>query len=105
MPAKLRRVDPCQGPVRRALVAAASSPLIGRPSKTGLWRATMWRLERLLLLVSGGRVSASPGLPTALLETRGAQTGRARRTGVTYFHDGDAVIVVASQAGYPGNPA
>lgn len=108
MPTKpLRRVDPSarQGPVRRALIAAASSPVIGRISKTGLWRATMWKLERLLLRVSGGRLSAAPGLPTALLETRGARTGRARRTSVIYFHDGDAVIIVASQAGYPGNPA
>ncbi len=64
----------------------------------------MWQLERLLLRVSGGRLSAAPGLPTALLQTRGAKTGRIWSTGVIYFHDGDAVIVIASQAGYPGNP-
>lgn len=87
------------------LLAIASSRLIGRISKTAIWRATMWRLERLLLRLSGGRVSAAVGVPTALLETRGARTGRLRRTGVIYFHDGDAVIVVASQAGYPSNPA
>jgi len=44
------------------------------------------------------------GLPTALLETRGARTGRIRRTGVIYFNDGDGVTIIASQAGYPGNP-
>lgn len=93
------------GVVQRALVAAASSPVIGRISKTALWRATMWKLERLLLRVSGGRLSAAPGLPTALLETRGARTGLVRRTATIYFHDGETVIIVASQAGYPGNPA
>jgi deazaflavin-dependent oxidoreductase (nitroreductase family) len=65
----------------------------------------MWKLERLLLRISGGRLTAAPGLPTALLETRGARTGRVRRTAVIYFHDGDDVIIVASQAGYPSNPA
>lgn len=64
----------------------------------------MWKLERLLLRLSGGRLSAAPGLPTALLQTRGAKTGRTRSTGLIYFHDDDAVIVIASQAGYPGNP-
>jgi deazaflavin-dependent oxidoreductase (nitroreductase family) len=65
----------------------------------------MWKLERLLLRFSGGRLSSSPGLPTALLETRGARTARVRRTAVIYFHDGNDVIIVASQAGYPSNPA
>src|SRR3954470_10363495 len=105
-PRPLRRVDPLarQGVLRRAVVASASSPAISRLSKTRLWRMTMWRLERLLLRLSGGRLSASPGLPTALLQTRGAKTGRTWSTGVIYFHDGGDVIVIASQAGYPGNP-
>jgi deazaflavin-dependent oxidoreductase (nitroreductase family) len=106
-PRPLRRVDPLarQGVFRRALVASASSPAISRLSKTRLWRMTMWRLERLLLRLSGGRLSAAPGLPTALLQTRGAKTGRTWATGVIYFHDGGDVIVIASQAGYPGNPS
>jgi deazaflavin-dependent oxidoreductase (nitroreductase family) len=103
----LRYVDASapQGPVRRALVRAAGSRPLRRISKTALWRAIMWKLERFLLRSSGGRLSASPGLPTALLETRGARTGRVRRTGVIYFHDGNDVVIVASQAGYPSNPA
>ena len=42
---------------------------------------------------------------TALLETRGARTGCTRRTGVIYFHDGDRVTIIASNAGRPGNPS
>jgi len=104
---RLPYVDPSarQGRVQRALVRVASSRLLGRISKTALWRAAMWKLERLLLRISGGRLSASPGLPTALLETRGARTGRVRRTAVIYFHDANDVVIVASQAGYPSNPA
>ena len=103
----LRRIDPLakQSAVRRILVAAASSPALGRVSKTRVWRMTMWKLERLLLSLSGGRLSAAPGLPTALLRTRGAKMGRSRSTGLIYFNDGDTVIVIASQAGYPGNPS
>jgi deazaflavin-dependent oxidoreductase (nitroreductase family) len=40
-----------------------------------------------------------------LLETRGARTGLPRRNEIIFFHDGDDVIVIASQAGYPGNPS
>jgi deazaflavin-dependent oxidoreductase (nitroreductase family) len=50
-------------------------------------------------------VTNAVGLPTALLETQGARTGQWRRTGVIYFHDGDRVTIVASQAGHPRNPA
>ena len=38
-------------------------------------------------------------LPTALLETRGARTGRLRRNGVIYFHDGKRVTIIASKLG------
>jgi deazaflavin-dependent oxidoreductase (nitroreductase family) len=103
----LRYVDPTarKSLVQRLLVQLASSRALGRISKTALWRATMWKLERLVLRLSRGRLDAAPGLPTALLETRGARTGLVRRTGVIYFHDGADVIIDASQAGYPSNPS
>ena len=44
-------------------------------------------------------------LPTALLETHGARTGRPRRNGVIYFHDGERVTIVASKLGLPRHPA
>ena len=44
-------------------------------------------------------------LPTALLETRGARTGRLRRNGVIYFHDGDRVTIIASKLGLAEHPA
>ena len=44
-------------------------------------------------------------LPTALLETSGARTGRPRRNAVIYFHDGERVTIVASKLGLPQHPA
>jgi deazaflavin-dependent oxidoreductase (nitroreductase family) len=100
-------VDPRarRGLINRALVAAASTALTRRLSTTRLWRQTIWKIEPSLQRLSGGRLTTAAGLPTALLETRGARTGQWRGNGVIYFHDGDRVTIVASQAGYPGNPA
>lgn len=94
-----------RGLLNRALVTAGSSALTRRLSTTRLWRQTVWKIEPTLQRLSGGRLTTAVGLPTALLETRGARTGQWRRNGVIYFHDGDRVTIVASQAGYPGNPA
>jgi deazaflavin-dependent oxidoreductase (nitroreductase family) len=40
-------------------------------------------------------------VPTALLETTGAKSGARRRNAIIYFHDGERVIVAASNAGSP----
>jgi deazaflavin-dependent oxidoreductase (nitroreductase family) len=39
------------------------------------------------------------------LETRGARTGRLRRNGVIYFHDGERVTIIPSGLGLPQHPA
>jgi deazaflavin-dependent oxidoreductase (nitroreductase family) len=64
-----------------------------------------WKLDPLLLRLSGGRVGMGGLLPTALLETQGARTGRSRRNGVIYFHDGERVTIIASKMGLPEHPA
>ena len=43
--------------------------------------------------------------PTAVLETKGAKSGAPRRNAIIYFHDGERVIVAASNAGSPHDPA
>ena len=53
----------------------------------------------------GGRLGTASPVATALLETRGARTGQTRRNAVIYFHDGDRVTIIASNAGRPGNPS
>jgi deazaflavin-dependent oxidoreductase (nitroreductase family) len=65
----------------------------------------VWRLDPVLLRLTRGRIGFGGLLPTALLETRGARTGRVRRNGVIYFHDGERVTVIASKLGRPEHPA
>jgi deazaflavin-dependent oxidoreductase (nitroreductase family) len=64
-----------------------------------------WKLDRRLLRLTRGRYSIAWPLAAALLETRGARTGRSRRNATLYFHDGDRVTIVASLRGWPKNPA
>jgi deazaflavin-dependent oxidoreductase (nitroreductase family) len=64
-----------------------------------------WKLDRHLLALTRGRFSTAWPLAAALLETRGARSGRRRRTAVLYFHDGDQVVTVASLRGWPRHPA
>jgi deazaflavin-dependent oxidoreductase (nitroreductase family) len=103
----LRRVDPAaeRGPVYRAWARLASSRFVTWLSTTRLWSATVWRIDPWLLRVTRGRIGTGLLLPTALLETRGARSGAPRRNAVVYFHDGERVIICASQAGRPENPS
>lgn len=103
----LRYVDPCahRGPVYRGYVRLASSRFATWLSKKAIWSAIVWRIDPVLLRVTRGRLGTGLLLPTALLQTRGARSGQVRRNAVIYFHDGERVTIVASQAGRPGNPA
>jgi deazaflavin-dependent oxidoreductase (nitroreductase family) len=73
----------------------------------GRWlsRHVLWKVDPWLMRVSGGRLGLGLGVPTALLETTGAKSGRPRGNGVIYFHDGERVTIVASKMGLPENPA
>ena len=55
---------------------------------------------------NGGRVGGQfAGAPLLLLTTTGAKTGRRLTTPVMYTDDGDRLLVYASKAGAPTNPA
>lgn len=102
MTPRLKHVDPTRPPGRLSRAFAAfSATRLGRFFS----RHVAWKLDPHLLRLSGGRIGMGLLLPTALLETRGARTGRVRRNGVIYFHDGDRVTIVASLAGAPHHPA
>lgn len=98
----LPHVDPRaeRGRLYRAYVA-----LVG--SRLGMWLSPrfVWKLDPPLMRITGGRFGLGLLLPTALLETRGARTGRVRRNGVIYFHDGERVTIIASKLGAPEHPA
>jgi deazaflavin-dependent oxidoreductase (nitroreductase family) len=98
----MRHVDPLapRGRLHRAVVRAMGS----RPAGW-LSRKISWKLDPLVLRLTRGRVALGLILPTALLETRGARTGRVRRNAVLYFHDGDRVTIIASKLGAPEDPS
>jgi deazaflavin-dependent oxidoreductase (nitroreductase family) len=99
---KLRHVDPYarRGALYRTVCRLSRS-------RTGMWLSqhVAWKLDPYLLRVSRGRISSTGPLASAVLETVGARSGRARRNATLYFHDGGSVIVVASKLGSHSHPA
>jgi deazaflavin-dependent oxidoreductase (nitroreductase family) len=100
-------VDPrtARGPLYRMFVRFISTGFMTWLSRTRLWGAVIWRIDPLVMGLTRGRLRTGLLLPTALLETRGARTGRVRRNAVIYFHDGERVTIIASQAGRAENPS
>jgi deazaflavin-dependent oxidoreductase (nitroreductase family) len=98
----LRRVDPQRrrGPLYRTFARLSAT----RPMRW-LSRKVAWKVDPWLMRRTHGRVGLSMGVPTALLETRGAKSGQPRANAVIYFHDGANVIVIASKLGLPEHPA
>jgi len=104
MPASstLRYVDPYK---RRRRLYRAWAHSVATPFGFWLSRHVAWKVDPYLLRLTGGRIGTGLIIPTVLLETRGARSGQPRRNGVIYFHDGDRVILVASNAGRPAHPS
>jgi deazaflavin-dependent oxidoreductase (nitroreductase family) len=98
----LRRVDP-QTP--RGSIYRTWAKLVASPFGFWLSRHIGWKVDPYLLRLTGGRLGTGLVIPTALLETRGARSGRTRRNGVIYFHDGERVTLVASKAGAAEHPS
>jgi deazaflavin-dependent oxidoreductase (nitroreductase family) len=63
------------------------------------------RVDRVLLPLTGGRISSSPGAPVCLLETIGAKSGQVRKTPLLFMADGERVILIGSKAGAAKHPA
>ena len=97
----LRHVDP-HAP--RGAVYRAYTWLLGTRAMGWVSRKVVWKLDPVLMRLTGGRLGLGLPLPTALLETRGARTGELRRNAVIYFHDGERVTIVASKLGLPRHP-
>jgi deazaflavin-dependent oxidoreductase (nitroreductase family) len=100
--ATLRHVDPL---APRGRLYRAWARLLGTRVMGWLSRVFGWKLDPHLMRLSGGRLGFAMGLPTAVLETRGARTGELRRNVLIYFHDGDRVTIMPSKAGAPEHPA
>ncbi len=102
MARRLKHVDPMRRPsaLSRGLATLANARF-GRFLSVHL----VWKLDPHLMRLSGGRVGMGLGMPTALLETRGARSGERRANVVIYFHDGELVTIVASKLGLERDPA
>jgi deazaflavin-dependent oxidoreductase (nitroreductase family) len=100
--AELRHVDPSipTGVVARAYAAVATTRFAKFLSRHVNWKLDPWLLRR-----TRGRFATTLFFPTALLETRGAQSGAARQNAIIYFNDDDRVTIVASNAGAARHPA
>jgi deazaflavin-dependent oxidoreductase (nitroreductase family) len=99
---KLRYVNPSRPPgaAARAYATFAASRFARFIS-----RHVNWKLDPLLLRATRGRLATTLVFPTAVLETHGARSGARRRNAIIYFHDGERVTIVASNAGNPRDPA
>jgi deazaflavin-dependent oxidoreductase (nitroreductase family) len=98
----LRYVDPYERRGRLYLAMCRFST-----TRTGAWLSVnfAWKIDPHLLTLTRGRLSTAWPVNAALLESRGARTGRRRRNATLYFHDGDRITIVASLRGWPRNPA
>lgn len=67
----------------------------------------MGRLHAKLYRISGGRFIARwhAGAPVMVLETVGRRSGQKRATPVLYLRDGNALVVLAANAGADRTPA
>lgn len=63
------------------------------------------RVEPTLSRWTGGRLTSLPISPIVFVESTGARTGRQTLTLLTYFTDGEDVILVGSNFGRPTHPA
>ena len=95
-------VDPQapRGPLYRAYVK-----FLGTRLAAWLSMKIVWKVDPHLMRLTRGRLGMGLILPTALLETTGARSGRPRRNGVVYFNDGERVTIIASKLGAPEHPA
>lgn len=98
----LPHIDPL---ARRGSLYHVYVRFLGTPLAAWLSVHLVWRVDPAIMRLTRGRLGMGLMLPTALLQTRGARTGRVRRNGVIYFNDGLRVTIIASKLGAPEHPA
>jgi deazaflavin-dependent oxidoreductase (nitroreductase family) len=76
-------------------------------SKAGGWYFlnVAMPVDRVLLPLTGGRMSSAIGQQVGLLETVGAKSGEPRRIPLLYLMDGERIVLIASKAGAAKHPA
>lgn len=97
------RVDPRANSARWKRVLASMAATKGG---TAIHRAIAARLDAPIMRATRGHLSfAFGGLPMVVLISTGARSGQPRDTPLSYFTDGDDVILIASNYGGARHPA
>jgi deazaflavin-dependent oxidoreductase (nitroreductase family) len=91
-------------PVKRVAAKLAQTDL-GMRCAGWYLRHVVPRIEPAFYRLSRGRLTSLPITPIVFLHTRGVRTGVPRVTPLTYFTDGDDVILIASNYGLHRHPA
>lgn len=75
-------------------------------TKTGLavWRKVAAPIEAPVMMATRGRVKLSIAIPVVVLTSVGARSGSRREVPLTYFTDGDDVVLIASNYGTNRHP-
>jgi deazaflavin-dependent oxidoreductase (nitroreductase family) len=87
------------------LAAKAAETDVGMRCAGWYLKNVVPRIEPTLYRWSRGRLTSLPIAQIVFLHTRGARTSEPRITPLTYFSDGDDVILIASNYGLPRHPA
>lgn len=103
---RVPRYEPLAAPSATKRLAAKVAESNTAVRAAGLYlEHVVSRIEPLLNRWSGGRLTSLPIAPIVFLHATGAKTGERRVTPLTYFTDGNDVILVASNYGRSTNPA
>ncbi len=62
------------------------------------------KIDRVLMRLTGNRISTTMMLPIVMVDTIGAKTGQLRRTPLVAAKDGDSLVIIASRGGDTRNP-
>jgi deazaflavin-dependent oxidoreductase (nitroreductase family) len=96
------RVDPTSQPT---MMWRAVSRILATTTGSAFHRTFMAPLDKRLMHLTGGRVHLAKGsIPLVLLRTTGTRSGVSRDVPLSYFTDGDDVILIASNYGQAKHP-
>lgn len=101
MTARIRAEDPLAPPtILKRLASRVAMSDLGLRGASWYLRHVVSRVEPVLSEWTGGRLTSLPISPIVFLE----RPGKSRATPLTYFTDGDDVVLIASNFGRRSNP-
>jgi F420H(2)-dependent quinone reductase len=62
------------------------------------------KIDRVLMRITGNRISTTMMLPIVMVDTIGAKSGQLRRTPLVAAQDGERLVIIASRGGDTRHP-